>query len=381
VRPLSLALLPDYPEERWPSMDLCAEMLQARLADTLGVAVTRLIPPFHRRFTRLPFARHRAASFNFDRLLNRFVDYPRHLRRLRGDFDAYHLCDHSYSQLLHELPTNRCGVFCHDLDTFRCLLLPKLEPRPGWFRRMVRRTLDGFRKAAVVFHSTHSVRSRLLAYGLADPDRLVHAPYGTSPEFRPEAGERDGEPLPGLRDRRFVLHVGSCIPRKRIDVLLRVFAEVRRAERDLELVQVGGEWTPDQRALIDQLDLGKSVRQVRGVDRETIAALARRALLMMLPSEAEGFGLPLIEGLACGAVVAASDLPVLREVGGSAAVYVPVADVPAWADTVLGLIRGSREAPDRAGRLARASRYTWEAHAGTVLDAYRRIAGHGGAVV
>jgi glycosyltransferase involved in cell wall biosynthesis len=354
-------------------MDLCAEMLRKHLESCPGLDLADLRPAFRPRFTRLPVFGRRGAAFNFDRLLNRFVDYPRHLRRQSVGFDCYHVCDHSYSQLLHELPSDRGGVFCHDLDTFRCLLHPSQEPRPGWFRRMMRRTLDGLRKAALVFYSTNGIRQQILDHGLVDPDKLIHAPYGTSPEFRPEATERDREPLPGLIDHPFLLHVGSCIPRKRIDVLLRVFAEVRRSEPDLLLVQVGGEWSADQRALIEQLELTPSVRQTRGVTRETIAALARRAKLVLIPSEAEGFGLPVIEGLACGAVVVASDIPVLREVGGDAAIYAPVADVAAWSETVLALIRGSRRPPEREYRLAWSARYTWEAHARTILDAYRRI--------
>lgn len=355
-------------------MDLCAEMLQKHLECCPDLDLANPRPAFRPRFTRLPVVGRRGAAFNLDRLLNRFVDYPRHLRRHSTSFDCYHVCDHSYSQLLHELPSARRGVFCHDLDTFRCLLQPAREPRPGWFRRMMRRTLDGFRKADLVFHSTNGVRQQILDHNLVDPAKLVHAPYGTSPEFNPEATELDREPLPGLIDHPFLLHVGSCIPRKRIDVLLRVFADVRRREPDLLLVQVGGEWSADQRALIDQLELSSSVRQVRGVSRETIAALARRARLMLIPSEAEGFGLPVIEGLACGAVVVASDISVLREVGGDAAVYAPVADIVAWSETVLDLIRGSRRPPEREHRLAWSARYTWEAHARTILNAYRRIA-------
>ena len=61
-----------------------------------------------------------------------------------------------------------------------------------------------------------------------------------------------------------------------------------------------------------------------------LAALYRRAALVLMPSEAEGFGLPLVEAMACATPVIASDIPVLREVGAEAAVYCAVADVPAW---------------------------------------------------
>ena len=64
------------------------------------------------------------------------------------------------------------------------------------------------------------------------------------------------------------------------------------------------------------LGLGHNIRVLPFVDRPVLAALYRRASLVLLPSEREGFGLPLVEAMACGISVVASDLPVLREVGG-----------------------------------------------------------------
>jgi glycosyltransferase involved in cell wall biosynthesis len=367
---LRLALLCDFPEECWPSMDLCADRLAAHLPPGDRLEATRVCPPFWRRVSRLPWLGRRGFAHNADRLLNRFWSYPRHLRRRTADFDLFHVCDHSYSQLLHVLPPGRAGVFCHDLDAFRCLLEPTREPRPRWFRWMARRVLAGFQKAAVVFHSTATVREQIVRHGLIDPARLVHAPYGIAAEFAPE-------PTPDpTADAPFLLHVGSCIPRKRVDVLLRVFAAARLRHPGLRLVQVGGTWAPDQQTLVNELGVGDAVTQARGLDRRDLAALYRRAVLVLVPSEAEGFGLPVIEGLACGSVVVASDLPVFREVAGDALVYCPVADVPAWTDTVCRLLADPAQAPPLATRLARADRYSWAAHAAVIAGAYRRLGGH-----
>jgi hypothetical protein len=69
----------------------------------------------------------------------------------------------------------------------------------------------------------------------------------------------------------------------------------------------------------------------------------------------------------------ASDLPVLREVGGEAVVYRPVADVPAWVEAVGRILADPSAAPDRARRLARAGLYSWDAHARTILGAYQQL--------
>jgi glycosyltransferase involved in cell wall biosynthesis len=92
-----------------------------------------------------------------------------------------------------------------------------------------------------------------------------------------------------------------------------------------------------------------------------------------MPSDREGFGIPVIEALACGAPVFASDLPVFREVGGDALVYCRVGDVDDWAGVVRAFLEGKGAAPARDVRLARAARYSWASHARTVLDAYAAL--------
>src|SRR5438445_5939713 len=287
---MRLAILCDLREESWPSMDLAAEMLWSHLQRNrlFDVQATRICPPMVRRFTRLPCASYFKAARNADRLVNRLGDYPKLVRSRARDFDCFHVCDHSYSHLIHELPPDRTGVYCHDLDTFRCLLDPQSERRPAWFRAMTRRILTGLQKAAVVFCSTFLTLRRIVQLVLVVQDRVVHAPYGISPEFSPEGDETNdlsilrefGQRLP------FVLHVGSCIPRKRIDVLLDVFAAARARHSQLMLVQVGGHWSPEQARQIERLRLAAAIRQVRGLDRRTLAALYRRAALILLPSPA-----------------------------------------------------------------------------------------------
>ena len=134
--PIRLAVLRDYPEEGWPSMDLFAEMLvaEARRRPEGSVWTESYVPPFRRRFSCIPWLGRRRAAFNADRLLNRLWDYPSRLGNRAAEFDLFHVCDHSYAQLVHALPAGRTGVYCHDLDAFRCLLGPDSEQRPRWFR-------------------------------------------------------------------------------------------------------------------------------------------------------------------------------------------------------------------------------------------------------
>ncbi len=383
--PIRVAVVCDYPEEGWASMDLTAEMVLDRLtsAHPAEVVATRVCPPFRPRLTRLPTLAGHPVSRNADRLFNRFVDYPRALSRIvrRGDHDLYHLIDHSYSQLVHTLPSWRSVVTCHDLDTFRCLFEPEAEPRPRWFRAMARRILGGFRKAAAVTCNSTTTRDAILSRRLLAPDRLAVVPMGVHPAFSPDpdpAADAEAARRLGPAGPPELLHVGSTIPRKRIDVLLDVFAEVRRTIPAARLVKVGGTFTTAQERQARDLGLTDSLVPLPFLPREVLAAVYRRASLVLQPSEAEGFGLPAIEALACGAPLLASDLPALREVACAAAVYRPVGDVPAWVGASLRLLDEHRSSPDarlnrRALGLSRARLFSWSEHASRLVGIYREV--------
>ncbi|MDY3552141.1 glycosyltransferase family 1 protein [Gemmata sp. JC717] len=372
---MRLAVVRDFRAEKWPSMDLCADQLLAHLPGT-ALTATDLETPFVRLFQRLPAAGRKSAAFNADRLVNRHVTLPRVLRTRAREFDFFHIVDHSYAHAALAVPPGRAGVYCHDLDAFRSLLEPERDPRPWWFRRLARRTLRGMQAAAVVFHNSREVGRQLADAGLVPADKLVHAPLGVSHEFVPDAGPVE-LPAPGAPPAPYLLHVGSHIPRKRIDVLLDVFAAVLKRLPEVRLVQVGPPWAPLLAERIERLGVAGRIVRFANLSREQLAELYRRAGAVLVPSEAEGFGLPVIEALACGAAVVASDLPVLREVGGEAVVYRPVADVPAWADAVSRVLSGADLAPSREARLTRAALYSWREHARVIADAYLRLAGAG----
>ena len=271
----------------------------------------------------------------------------------------------------------RTGVYCHDLDAFRSVLEPAREPRPAWFRALARHTLRGLQRAALVFYSTRAVRSELLAHGIVPEERLVHAPLGVSEEFSPRdpGGAGAGGLQSSLADRPYLLHVGGPLRRKRLDVLLRVFAGARARHPGLRLVQLGAGESREFREDARALGVAEALVAPGALSRADLARLYRNARLVLVTSESEGFGLPVIEALASGAEVVASDLPVLREVGGEALHYAPVGRIDDWVEVVCGLLAGLRPPIDREVRLARVERFSWPAHAATILSAYRELVG------
>jgi glycosyltransferase involved in cell wall biosynthesis len=385
VNPLRVAIIADYLEEGWPSMDLVADMLFDRLqrehAATIAPSLVR--PTMRRRAGRLPGAWRTTWVRGVDRLANRLWDYPRIASGLADRFDLFHIVDHSYAQLVHRLPAARTIVTCHDLDTFRSVLDPAFEPRSAVFRAMTRHILDGLLAAGHVACDSYATRDVLVAKTAIATARTTVVPNGPHPSCTPEAepsADIDAARLLGLRGQ-FVdlLHVGSTIARKRIDVLLRIFDSLRGAHRQLRLVRVGGPFTAPQQALVRELGLAEAVIVLPTLDRSTLAAVYRRCALLLMPSEREGFGLPVLEALACGTPVVASDVAALREVGGYAVAYCPLNDIEAWHLTVTRLLdeRSQQLAQwtlRREAGIRRAAAFSWSRYASDVAAIYARMA-------
>jgi glycosyltransferase involved in cell wall biosynthesis len=357
-------------------MDLVGEMLHASLGSQHPDRVTAsLIRP------QLPFSSGQSPD-RISRLFGRFFHYPRELRRIRRNFDLFHIVDHSYAHLVHDLPAERTVVTCHDIDAFRCLIRPEAK-RSRFFRAITGRILAGIQRAAHVTCDTEATRQEILTYSLLPPERLTVVRNGVHPTLRPEPNyDADSQltrmlgRLPGTATE--LIHVGSTIPRKRIDTLLNTFADLRQHRSDVRLLRIGGEFTAPQHQLAQSLGILKHIDVLPRIDQKILAAAYRRAAVLLQTSDAEGFGLPVIEAMACGTPVIASDIAPLREVGGAAAEYCPIGDTLQFLHAVLHLLKERDDIPStwqlrRANSLNQASRFTWTAYAAKMVEIYDRV--------
>lgn len=384
-RPLRVAIIADFLEERWPSMDLIAEtifeQLKSRFKNAIQPALIR--PLLRKRLSRLGSQSRKL--LNADRAIGRFLDYPNLLRSLHSDFDLFHIIDHSYAHLVCYLPAGKTIVTCHDLDAFRCILTPSADPRPELFRAMTRRILRGLQSASRIICVSNTTREEVLRFALIPSERLTVIYNGVAPAFgttRNQGAEAVAAQLLGPADpeRIELLHVGSTIPRKRIDILLRTFARVRERWSNCRLIQVGGELTHEQMLLASKLGVREVITVTPPLDREVVSAIYRRAALVMIPSDAEGFGLPMIEAMTCGTPVLASRIGALMEVGGAVAEYAPVANVDAWVKLANQLL--AQRLGDPVGWAARqkagvkhAAEFSWDSSVRKLVDLYHNVAG------
>ena len=376
-----VAVLADMLEEGWPSMDLVADCLVRELATdaALGVHPVLVRPPLVR--VSRPWRRGGEVPTR-DRVLNRFWLYRRALSAV-GRADLFHIVDHSYAHLASHCAPGPALVTCHDIDAFADYLGTPGQTS-GLPSFLVRRLVAGLRAAALVVCPSESTAAALVDRGLVPRTRLAVVPNGVDvspvPTATAVALTRD---LLGEREELFLLHVGSTIPRKRLDILLRVFANVAGAIPDVKLVRVGGPMTPAQAELARTLGIWDRIVELPPLSRETLAAVYGRAALLLATSEREGFGLPLAEALAAGVPVIASDLPVFREVAGDAATYVPLERTDLWGQAILDAIAERADCREswrrrQAAARSRGARFSWASYARQMAVLYREVLARNG---
>jgi glycosyltransferase involved in cell wall biosynthesis len=244
-----------------------------------------------------------------------------------------------------------------------------------WMGRTIPATMR--RAASVVTVSEFSRDEIRRVYGLR-PGRVVVAPNGVDPVFlaRPDR--------PGPRRDPFFLAVGNLQPRKNVATLIRAYRRLLEWHPEVpeRLVVVGQEWLAEEAAALrlEAADLTANGRVVfAGYVQDTqLVDLMREATAFAYPSLYEGFGLPPLEAMAAGTPALVSDIPVMREVVGDAAVRLPATDVEAWAKGLLRVATDGALREDLARRgPQRAARFTWQASARVVLAELERAAALG----
>ncbi len=224
--------------------------------------------------------------------------------------------------------------------------------------------------AAAVIAVSEATRAAALARLPLDPSRIHVVPEAAGEAFRPAGRNRVDE----VRERhslpeRFVLAVGAFEPRKNLGTAVAATALVaRRLGAPLPLVVVGRE-SPGP------VDGAPHARRLGPLDDGELAALMTAATAVVVPSLDEGFGLPLLEAMSCGAPVVASRAGALPEVAGGAALLVEPLDHAGWADALARIVEdGALAARLRSGGLARAEAFSWRASARATLALLAAVA-------
>lgn len=252
----------------------------------------------------------------------------------------------------------------HPKDRLRQLeKLPKVLERAGLVQ-----TISEFSKAEIVD-----------VYGCA-PDKIIVAPPAASSIFRP-LGRDAGAPTLAkfdLTNMNYFLAVGTLEPRKNLRTLIAAYARLSAADRArMPLAIVGNsgwgqlELPPDTARLKND----SSLRFLGAVSDAELRALYEGAVALLFPSIYEGFGMPVVEALACGTEVVHAANTCMDEITRGQAITVAATDVDAWIAAMQGLL-DRRSGDDSGGeeRMALAEAFSWTASGETVMRAYETLA-------
>jgi len=289
--------------------------------------------------------------------------------RLVPGAELFHATEHLLPPL-GDLPT---VLTVHDMIFKR---FPEHQKRLNFWYLNATMPLYCQRVGAIITVSQASKRDIVADYGL-DPDKITVIYEAASPEFRPAAKGHVDQVLSryGLPGH-FLIHVGTIEPRKNLSRLVEALRGLRNAGLSIPLVVVGGRgWLYDDFfRRLESLQMGDAVLFPGFVPDDDLAVLYSAAAATVMPSVYEGFGLPILESMACGTPVLASSSASLPELGGEAARYFDPYDVAAmtgcirevWVDADL------RREMARQG-LEQAAKFSWARAAAETLTVYDRL--------
>lgn len=230
------------------------------------------------------------------------------------------------------------------------------------------------RNARLVLTNSEYSKWEIVRHLSIPEDRIRVTPLAPGPEFKPTRAGREGNP--------YFLYVGNLEPRKNLERLIEAFARMPSKEHDL--IIAGNRWYRGDSAehKARALGLDGRVKFLGYVPRPELPGLFSGATAFVYPSLLEGFGLPIVEAMACGTPVITSKTSSMKEVAGDAALLVDPTSVLELTEALAMLAEDAQARQDLSRKgLNRAAQFSWTRTAELTLDAYRDALEHSPATI
>jgi len=237
------------------------------------------------------------------------------------------------------------------------------------------------RKADHIVTVSHHSKSEIMqALGIPG-SKITVIPCGVSEEFAPQSPSvesRDAAKILGIQTP-FLLYVGNLKPHKNVVTLLRAFAQLRKHNKLRHSLLIVGDDARWKRSVVDEcvrLGIRDCTTFLPHVSQSLLPRVYAAADLLVMPSTVEGFGLPVLEAMACGTPVIASRTASLPEVAGDAAIYFDPASSEDLGVQIERILHSPElQASLRNKGIQRAKQFTWRQSARQHIDLYNRLLG------
>lgn len=341
-------------------------VMYPRLTRTLR---TREVPVFAEKCVRVVSeGRLRFLVFRARRKLRRKLGLTPAVERSLGPYDVYHATNYVFT---HSVKRARRVVTIHDMTL---MLFPEWHPRAR-VSSMASEIARSLEIADHVLADSASTRDDIVKHFSIRPERISVVPLAAAQSFKPLPATEVQQVLSdwGLVPDAYLLFMGTIEPRKNLLRLLQAAELAGNRAGPLVLAGADG-WRSDEVALrIQSLRRAGRLTYLGYVPDEARPALINGARGFVYPSLYEGFGLPVLEAMACGVPVLASNVSSLPEVVGDAGLMVEPGDVDAIAQGMVRLWEDETLRRELSARgLRQAAAFSWEKTARQTLKAYDR---------
>jgi glycosyltransferase involved in cell wall biosynthesis len=299
---------------------------------------------------------------------------PLPVQLLTGSLDLFHSPDFVLPPVRGGIPTILTVhdlSFVHFPDTFTPALVNYLNKVVPW----------SVERATHILADSQATKDDLMNIWQVGAEKVTVLYSGVSGRFRPVTDKKQLAAVRqkyGLGSAPFLVSVSTLQPRKNFQMLIRAFKPVAEQQPHNLVIAGGKGWLYEEMlAEVEKQGLAGRVKFIGFVADSDLPALYSEASLMVFPSLYEGFGLPLLEAMACGVPVLSSNSSCLPEVVGEAAVQLSPTDQEAWSQMMNGLLADSgRRARMVAAGFLQARKFTWKKAAVQLLGIYRELAGN-----
>jgi len=325
-------------------------------------------------------APHKGKSWlnGLQKYYQRYWSFPSLVKQ--QDVDLFHVIDHSDGHLAYWLKRTRTPlvVTCHDLINF-------LQPEnisdqaklPFVSTAVWQYAVKGIRYADhIVTVSAYTAKDVMRLMGI-EPERLTVAPNAVESLFRPLprsefAWVRQQQQI--SPETTCLLNVGSNHPRKNVTAVLSALNALKAQGVSVHLLKTGADFTAEQKTFIQSQQLEPLISYLGKPDKAALIQIYNSADILVAPSLYEGFGMTILEAMACGTPVITSNVTSLPEVAGDAAIVVAPNDTGAIVQAVCQIREdsGLRHSLIEKG-LRRAKSFTWEKTAEQIADVYEQL--------